>query len=628
MFNFFGVSFQFLFIIFCLSSFKAPNDLGGIYVAPNGSDSNTGTISSPLKTLSFAVEKSRKSGVKNIILRGGDYYNTTVTFVPQDANLIIKNYQGEQPVLYGGVLCDNLAKQGKYFVSNVKGTADRVWDFRMIIKDDSMLLPARFPAKGLFSYKNKWNQKTLSSSEGSWQKKPSDTDRDGLQYNESDFRSLDPQNAEIELFHSWNESYLGIKSIDSINKVIYFIYPATYPLGAYMDQSANANKYAVYNVAQGMTSPGSWYLNRSEEKLYYWPLASDNVNKVKIYLPKYRTMFNFGSNGVNNITIDGLTIKGCSSKLQNENFGAVTMDAAISGTNVSNINLSNLSIANTGSSGINLKGNNNKLNNLSLSNLYGGGIYVNGNNNVVSNSKISNAGLLFKSAVGIYEDGAGNSILNINVNNVSYSGICVRGERVTVQGCKVSNVMQYLNDGAAIYCTQRENITITNNVIVGHQGSKIGIYFDEKSNNSTAEKNTIIDFQMPVHCHMANNINFNNNIIIGSSIAQDLSYQNSSNVNFSENIVVGNDIYMDNHHAGTNNPGLGIVDSNYFVTLSQAQPAQKNQFSILNSNQKDNNHKVSLSTTKLRDVINKLKDDPNKYLKLKGILRGNELGIQ
>jgi hypothetical protein len=607
-------------IVISLNSFRSADTDGGsaIYVAPNGNDANVGSIAQPLKTLSAALDKSRKGNVKNIILRGGQYYNVSIVFLPQDSNLTIKNYSNETPVLYGGMMCDNLTKQGKYFVANVPGASDRTWDFRMILKNNQILYPARFPNKGLFTYKNKWNQKTLAATAGVWQRKPTSSDLDGLRYDDNDFKSIDPHNAEIVLQHSWNESYVGVKNIDSINDVIYFSNPSTYPLGAYLDQTPNANKYVIYNVVQGMTK-GSWYLNRSEGKLYYWPLSSDNINTTHLYLPKYPTVFNFGTNNVKNITVEGVEIIGCSNRIENENFAAVSIDAAIRGTNVSKITLKNIKIMNSGGSGINLTGNNNLLNNVSLLNLYGGGVYINGKNNVLSNLSLKNIGLFFKSAVGIYEDGADNNILSTVIDSVSYSGISIRGTGSAVNGCKISNVMQNLNDGSAIYCAMHDSITIENNTLIGHANSKIGIYFDEKSNNSTASGNTIVDFLMPVHCHIATNIKVNGNVIFSDLPNQSLSYQNSKNVQFADNIIIGNDIYLDSHHADVANTGLALVQNNYFVTATQVTASSPN--SVLSSsfnNLKGNNHFIPLSNNQIKGLFNK--NMPGGYSQVKSAL--------
>ncbi|MGM9550629.1 MAG: discoidin domain-containing protein [Clostridia bacterium] len=72
-----------------------------IYVSPIGSDENSGTLESPLKTLAAAREAARnRLGSTEIVLRGGEY-NLTETLVldKRDSNTKWTNYNDEVPVV-------------------------------------------------------------------------------------------------------------------------------------------------------------------------------------------------------------------------------------------------------------------------------------------------------------------------------------------------------------------------------------------------------------------------------------------------------------------------------------------------------------------------------------------------
>lgn len=76
-----------------------------VYVdAEHGSDSNSGTLQSPLRTVHAALALTRsKDGNSTIVLRAGTYYlQDTITLTPSDNGLSIVNYAGEAPVLSGG----------------------------------------------------------------------------------------------------------------------------------------------------------------------------------------------------------------------------------------------------------------------------------------------------------------------------------------------------------------------------------------------------------------------------------------------------------------------------------------------------------------------------------------------
>jgi hypothetical protein len=80
------------------------NSDAAIFVSPTGSDTNSGTKSSPLATLAAAVAKTRSaSAPKAIQLRAGTYYMTdTVVLTPADSGLNISAYNGENATVSGG----------------------------------------------------------------------------------------------------------------------------------------------------------------------------------------------------------------------------------------------------------------------------------------------------------------------------------------------------------------------------------------------------------------------------------------------------------------------------------------------------------------------------------------------
>lgn len=77
----------------------ASEEAGNVcYVSPNGSDSGSGSISSPFATVSKAVSYMRgRSGEKYIFLRGGEYYiKSPVRMYSNDKNITICGYGGEK----------------------------------------------------------------------------------------------------------------------------------------------------------------------------------------------------------------------------------------------------------------------------------------------------------------------------------------------------------------------------------------------------------------------------------------------------------------------------------------------------------------------------------------------------
>eukprot|EP01062_Namystynia_karyoxenos_P011319 TRINITY_DN14045_c0_g1_i2.p1 TRINITY_DN14045_c0_g1~~TRINITY_DN14045_c0_g1_i2.p1 ORF type:complete len:875 (+),score=181.70 TRINITY_DN14045_c0_g1_i2:105-2627(+) len=82
----------------------APPTAAVFYVAPGGSDSAAGSLTTPFATLHRAVDAVRQGGAGGYVyVRGGKYYfNSTLTLTPADKGLTIIAYNGERVVLSGG----------------------------------------------------------------------------------------------------------------------------------------------------------------------------------------------------------------------------------------------------------------------------------------------------------------------------------------------------------------------------------------------------------------------------------------------------------------------------------------------------------------------------------------------
>ena len=85
--------------------YAVPSRASTFYVdASSGSDSNSGAMSSPFKTVDKAIMAARAAGQgSTIVLRKGTYYLTdTITLNTQDKGLTIQNYNDEEVWISGG----------------------------------------------------------------------------------------------------------------------------------------------------------------------------------------------------------------------------------------------------------------------------------------------------------------------------------------------------------------------------------------------------------------------------------------------------------------------------------------------------------------------------------------------
>ncbi len=487
-----------------------------IYVSPSGNDAGAGTQSSPVLTLSHALDLARSSASKKIVLRGGKYYGVGITLDQRDQGLQITNYQGETPILYGGKLVSGFQQEGQFVYAPVPGSNNRSWDFRMLLVGDSVRPRSRYPAQGGFTLLNQFNAKILGANEGYYSSKPTDAQMRQLQYNATDVdNGLDPNNAELSIFHQWDESYVGLQNVDTVNHVLTFTYPASRPLGSYSASNPTARQYVIWNTKEGMTQPGQWYLDRTRQRLYYWPLDGETPSSIQVVAPFYNHIIAFNK-GADNITISGLTFTASSNQLQNEKMTGYNIDAAIEGTG-NNVTLINLSIRNTTGTGIKLTGNNDLLSKLQLYQTGGPGLVTNGNNDHIDQVRITYVGVVFTGASGMNVTGTSDTISNCLINHAPYSGITMGGKNSIIENNTLLDFMNFLSDGAGIYLGRVSGMQVLNNTLVGSNltlKNCQGLYFDELGNNNDAENNLVINSGNVVLFNVSNHIHVSNNIFL------------------------------------------------------------------------------------------------------------------
>ncbi len=102
-----------------------------------------------------------------------------------------------------------------------------------------------------------------------------------MKYREGDLGDwLDLKNAELTVYFMWNESLVGIDSIDVGKQVVRFSHPARTPLGAW-----GTHEYVVWNTQEGLLEPGQWYLDRTRGRVYYQPLENEDMTTVVVIAP-------------------------------------------------------------------------------------------------------------------------------------------------------------------------------------------------------------------------------------------------------------------------------------------------------------------------------------------------------
>jgi hypothetical protein len=519
-------------------------------VATSGKDGNPGTQELPFATLEAARDAARadQSGACKIIIMPGEYYLTRpFELDPSDNGLTIEADTGGTVILYGGTLVTGWISDGdKFWVANLPGVKEGNWDFRSLIVNGRMPERARMPESGTFLHQQNWDIRVLPAVAGYWERQPFPEELKVMAYNSKDIpETLDVKNAEVRIYHMWDESLVGIARNDINRHELIFSTPAIYPPGAF-----GKKDYVIFNTREGMTKPGQWYLDRTAGRLVYWPLKGEDMTTAKIIAPKIDQIIRISgepNRQAENITIRGLKLQATNIPLKPAGFGGAFLDGALSLKNTRMCRLEKLEISNVGGMGI------------LADQMYGGqiidceihntgacGVKVNGFDTFISRNHIHHVGIYFPSSAAFYSQssGKGTHIYRNEINDAPYSGMIIGKSGLLVEENLIYRVMREVHDGAAIYASGSNNCILRGNIVrdISESGQGFGVsayYLDEGATDCIVEKNISMNVARPIHNHIARNTIIRDNVFI-SDEDMTLSFQSSANFTFEGNTLITN----------------------------------------------------------------------------------------
>ena len=515
-------------------------------VAPAGSDKNPGTMSHPFATLEAARDAARKAGPGNhrIIVMPGEYYlSRPFELDPRDNGLTIGADTSGTVILYGGSPLTGWRPDGdKFWYVDLPGVKEGSWDFRALIVDGRMPERARLPESGTFKHLQKWSVQWLSSMGGGWARQPTREELTTMRYDPKDIpETLDTKNAEVRVYHSWDESLVGVAYNDIQRHELIFSGPAFYPPGSFW-----TNDYVIFNTREGMTKPGRWYLDRAAGRLVYWPMEGEDMTKVKVIAPKIeRIICVAGEPGrkAEDITIRGLKFQSTTIPLKPAGMGAVSFDGAIQMMNTRECVLEGLEIANVGGVGIKaMQTDDCRITDCHIHHVGGAGAKIDGNNLFFARNHIHHTGIYFPGAVGLSSQGSNNHVYRNEIHDIPYSGIIIGKNDILIEENLIHRVMRELHDGAAIYifggsrCIMRGNVARDIKAVGAGTGAS-AYYLDEGSHHCIVEQNVSVGVPRPVHNHIARNSVIRDNVFI-SEEDMSLSFTSSAQMTFERNMLI------------------------------------------------------------------------------------------
>ena len=472
-------------------------------------------------TLEQALEKSRTvTGEKKIIVRGTHVLAKPLTLTEKDNGL---TFVSEDGVLSGGVrLADwKRDEKGLAYVEVPKGVRPRV-AFR---EDGAFLEQAVYPKEGHLQNLNKPQKLWWTGSRGGgWNRPLTEEEVTIALLKPADIPSgMDMENAEITLFHSWDESTVPVKSYDRATGRVAFASPTEHPAGAFKN-----NDYLVRNVREGMV-PGRWYFDRKQSRVYYEPEKGEKQMAV-IVSPLDNILL---AEGVKNLRVEGLAFRYTNPSFQRSGLRSINMPGAVECRDCENVVLENCSFRQLGGHGVKFL----RCKNLRVCDSFfcetgAGGIFTHEcEDELIARNVVKDIGRTFYASCSIHAGGKSllvyiqdgrkqekgcTKILNNVIDGSPYCGITCNGEGHAVQGNRISRCMTKLNDGAAIYCSRAIGMNVCDNVVTGvhshNDGLAIAYDFDEFSENSVLRGNTAYDCFKPFLAHLARRIRVENNV--------------------------------------------------------------------------------------------------------------------
>jgi hypothetical protein len=270
---------------------------GAIYVAPNGSDANPGTLDQPLRTLTKAkalvqplVPKATSDLV--VYLRGGTYpLTSTLIFGSADSGqnghyVKYLAYPGERPIITGGNPITGWRLSDS--TNNIYSVSGVTTPFRQLYVNGVKAVRARSPNLGANGGLN-FNRLTGA-----------DNTAQTIQVSATEVASWkNLTKVEMHVMTGWGDSTVRLASIStqgstanikvqSPENTVLFVRP--YPhLGG---QFGGFTRHVYYfeNAYEFLDQPGEWYLDETAQVLYYKPRAGEDMRTATVVAPMVETI--------------------------------------------------------------------------------------------------------------------------------------------------------------------------------------------------------------------------------------------------------------------------------------------------------------------------------------------------
>jgi hypothetical protein len=486
------------------------------FVAPNGDDSNQGSLSQPYRTIQHCATTVAAGGT--CAIRAGTYRET----VTPNSGVTITAYNLEPVIVDGSDPVTGWSLyQGSIYKAHVTLRAD---DSNQIFVGSNMMTEARWPNGDDLFHVN-W-----ATAQGG---------TDASQIVDPDLPTVSWAGAKI---HLWSGSdpfghETGVVTGSgsgqlSINVGQTGTCPYICPV--------KGGFYYLFGTLSALDAEREWFYDSNSATLYF--MAPDKVDPNTIGVTAKQRQYAFDLRGKSGVTIHNISIFA----------STIATDTTSSNNTMDRINAQYVSQFTTlptasndasgssfsilqvhaGDSGIIINGTGNTLQNSTISYSAGAGVAVEGSSNTIRNNLIENVDYIGDYASGIDLDGNGNVVQNNTIRSVGRLGVSITA--ILNQNIGYNNIFNTMilgRDGGAIYacCNQAASGTEihhnwlhdTTTLVAGAGDSKplAGVNIDNGSSGFEVDQNVLWNNQRDnIVINGASNSGPNNNFVHNNSV--------------------------------------------------------------------------------------------------------------
>ncbi|MBR5233307.1 MAG: right-handed parallel beta-helix repeat-containing protein [Clostridia bacterium] len=565
-----------------------------IMVSPYGDDNNNGSEAAPVKTFEKAKElaKSKDGDSVTVWFREGTYFiEDTVNFTADDkADVLYRSYPDEKVEFSGAKAYSDWTETTingvNAFVTGVEINSEDDY-FRSLFKGNRRLSRSQYPKNDVFKIADPATAEGIPSE---WNVEFFTHGLAFYAHKENVLNFANIGDVEVKVMHYWCDEHLPLHSVDTATGRIETTKPTAMTLRV-------DDNYVFENVKEALSLPGEWYLDRSEQKLYYIPEEGDTVDNTVLYagITEQFLTFNNAENiafqGIDFINSDWNPVNGAffnnvfdaSHPLYNNiELGgehpqaAYEVPAAINVSASNGINFTDCRFENISYTAIkfNKASENCNITSCMFNEIGGNAVFIDGDFVVPATTKNINVkdchigfyGRIFNNAIGILLTHAIDCELSNNeIHDGWYTGISVGWNwgyadnptnNIQVKDNLIYNIGNgWLSDMGGIYTLGIQPDTVLSGNIIYNVGCDEGaygyggwgIYLDEGSSYMTVENNLVYDCSSQTfHQHYGKENIIRNNIFAFGGEGQFIITKNEdhNSLTLTNNILVGDNTVM------------------------------------------------------------------------------------